>query len=275
MAQGDGHAEILGIRPIPPRTQAIVDALLRLAREPPEGQSGKPRDKPEGTLKEIEVAMKAADGTQAQAKNLGASIRIRLQEWSSDSKAWTADRPWKQRLDLFYREKSGVWGLRYPDAHYPRSRPPLSNSDIQADDADENEYRRNDEDTRESILRKIRERRGQKAFRNALITAYSGQCAVSGCSVLEILEAAHIDPYRGDNTNHPTNGILLRSDLHMLFDCYLIAIHPNNLTVHLHDSIMESEYIAFGGKHIISSNPKPNPDALEAHYRLSNIAGLP
>ncbi|MDZ7808966.1 MAG: HNH endonuclease signature motif containing protein [Arhodomonas sp.] len=51
-------------------------------------------------------------------------------------------------------------------------------------------------------------------FGETLIEAYEGRCAITGCNMLDVLEAAHIHPYRGDATNHPSNGLLLRADLH-------------------------------------------------------------
>ena len=48
----------------------------------------------------------------------------------------------------------------------------------------------------------------------------------------EVLEAAHITPDHGAETNHSTNGLLLRSDVHVLFDLGLIGIDPDtNLIV--------------------------------------------
>ena len=79
-------------------------------------------------------------------------------------------------------------------------------------------------DARERISRSITLRRGQRLFRNDLIVAYAGKCAVTNCSVIDVLEAAHIHPYRGPDTNKVPNGLLLRSDIHTLFDCGLLAI---------------------------------------------------
>jgi hypothetical protein len=79
-------------------------------------------------------------------------------------------------------------------------------------------------DARRKIMASIVQRRGQRTFRESLMKAYDGRCAISGCPVPQILEAAHIFPYRGDATNDVTNGLLLRSDLHTLFDCGLIAV---------------------------------------------------
>ncbi len=83
----------------------------------------------------------------------------------------------------------------------------------------------------ERIMRAIKARRGQQRFRDALIDAYEGRCAITGCQVLDVLEAAHITPYLGPETNHVTNGLLLRADLHTLFDTDLIAVDPETRKV--------------------------------------------
>lgn len=72
------------------------------------------------------------------------------------------------------------------------------------------------EDGREKIAVSIVKRRGQPEFRRKLLTVYQGRCAISGTDAVEALEAAHIVPYKGAATNHPTNGLLLRADLHTL-----------------------------------------------------------
>lgn len=56
--------------------------------------------------------------------------------------------------------------------------------------------------------------------------AYRGRCAVTGCDATWALEAAHLRPYRGPESNTVTNGLLLRSDIHTLFDLRLLAIDP-------------------------------------------------
>ena len=63
------------------------------------------------------------------------------------------------------------------------------------------------------------------------------RCMVSGCQLVDLLEAAHIRPYRGENDNHPSNGLLLRADLHTLFDLDLLGIDPETLLVRLADPL--------------------------------------
>lgn len=89
----------------------------------------------------------------------------------------------------------------------------------------------NIEDARERVRRAIVLRRGQTEFRLRLISAYGGKCAITGCELIDLLEAAHIVPFRGTETNHLQNGLLLRSDMHTLFDCGLVSIDHKSMTV--------------------------------------------
>lgn len=104
-------------------------------------------------------------------------------------------------------------------------------------------------DARERQLRAIAVRRGQQRFRRELIRAYEGRCVVTGCTVEAVLEAAHILPYRGDHTNHADNGLLLRADIHTLFDLGLLSIEPvgRELRVNLDESLLQSEYADLHG----------------------------
>ncbi|KAF5053503.1 hypothetical protein DSECCO2_397690 [anaerobic digester metagenome] len=124
-----------------------------------------------------------------------------------------------------------------------------------------------DDDRRRLIQRQIRERRGQKQFRNALACRYKSKCVISGCEVLAVLEAAHINPYRGDEDNHPANGLLLRSDLHTLFDLDLLGINPENLRVILHPDVVK-EYGEFD--QVVLNCPaevRPSSEALWLRYQ--------
>jgi len=119
---------------------------------------------------------------------------------------------------------------------------------LSAEDAEEAPFDPADiEDTREKTMRAIKARRGQKRFRDSLIQAYGGRCAISGCQVLDVLEAAHIDPYKGEASNVVSNGILLRADLHTLFDCGLITIDPTTMTISIASGLRDSEYAVLDG----------------------------
>jgi predicted restriction endonuclease len=95
---------------------------------------------------------------------------------------------------------------------------------------------------------------------------------VTGCKVLDILEAAHINPFKGEKDNHLANGLLLRSDIHTLFDLDLIGIHPETLEVHLHKRINQDGYQIFNRKIVkgINKNNMPNKKALMLKWEKFN-----
>ena len=83
----------------------------------------------------------------------------------------------------------------------------------------------------------IRLRQGQPAFRSRLLAAYGRRCAVTGTDVTETLEAAHIRPYAGGGGMETSNGLLLRADLHTLFDLRLLAVDTEHWTVVVHPRV--------------------------------------
>jgi len=129
------------------------------------------------------------------------------------------------------------------------------------------------EDARQKTLRAIVQRRGQAAFRAALLAAYDGRCAISGCDTDVVLEAAHIFPYRGDSTNHVANGLLLRADLHTLFDLGLFAIEESG-AVAVADILKNGSYAWLSTAKIrwpANIESRPSQEALLWHR---NKAGL-
>ena len=100
-------------------------------------------------------------------------------------------------------------------------------------------------DARSRTMVAIVQREGQPAFRRELLRAYGGTCAISGCTIEELLEAAHIVPYLGPQTNVATNALLLRADLHKLFDLHLLAIDPETRTIQLSSQLKDSEYAQY------------------------------
>lgn len=124
-------------------------------------------------------------------------------------------------------------------------------------------------DGRRKIVRAIARRQGQSKFRAALIDAYDAQCAISRTRIPDVLQAAHISPYMGPATNHVTNGLLLRADLHTLFDLGLIRIDPASFRVLVSPSLKESPYWIFDGVEIClpyKRSARPSPAALAAHF---------
>jgi putative restriction endonuclease len=69
-------------------------------------------------------------------------------------------------------------------------------------------------------------RLGQGAFRVLVTDAYEKRCAFTRERTLPVLEAAHIKPYACGGKHELSNGVLLRSDLHKLFDLGYITVDP-------------------------------------------------
>lgn len=129
------------------------------------------------------------------------------------------------------------------------------------------------EDGRSRIQASIAVRRGQKKFREALLRAYGERCAMSASNCEEVLEAAHIYPYLGDQTNHITNGLLLRADLHSLFDLGLISVEAD-YTLIVSNTLLQTEYADLMGRALrlpSSISDYPNRNALGWHRARSRI----
>jgi putative restriction endonuclease len=72
----------------------------------------------------------------------------------------------------------------------------------------------------------ITPRLGQGSFRLAVMEAYGGGCAVTGEHSMPALEAAHIRPYSEGGGHELPNGLVLRRDIHRLFDLGYVSIRP-------------------------------------------------
>lgn len=127
------------------------------------------------------------------------------------------------------------------------------------------------EDARQRTMRSIAQRRGQRAFRQSLLRAYESKCAITECAVPDVLEASHIYPYQGPETNHVTNGLLLRADIHTLFDCGLITIDPDSLMVVTKEKLRDSNYWAYNSRPLrVPQNPAQRPSATALRMRLAD-----
>ena len=124
----------------------------------------------------------------------------------------------------------------------------------------------------EFVWRQIRDRRGQGPFRSKLLRAYQTCCAVTGCDAESALEAAHIIPHAESGSQDVTSGLLLRADIHTLFDLHLIRIEPESHEVILAEELKGTSYADLAGKKIRlpkNTNEWPNKEALQAHWALS------
>lgn len=98
------------------------------------------------------------------------------------------------------------------------------------------------EDQRKRVYASIVRRQGQAKFRSALLEAYEGRCAMTGWGVVDVLEAAHIYPYLGKDTNVVPNGLLLRADVHTLFDLQLISVDADTMEICIAPQLRETGY---------------------------------
>lgn len=121
----------------------------------------------------------------------------------------------------------------------------------------------------------IRFRIGQGAFRAMVTDAYKKRCAVTNEKTLPVLEAAHIKPYSEAGPNITRNGLLLRSDMHILFDKGYLTVSDD---YHLEVSrrIREEyengrEYYAYHGNKLKNLpdyvTDKPSLEYLEWHQQ--------
>jgi putative restriction endonuclease len=122
-----------------------------------------------------------------------------------------------------------------------------------------------------SILTKVR--LGQGAFRILVTDAYSRRCSITGEKTLPVLEAAHIKPYAESGPHFISNGLLLRSDMHKLFDGGYLTI-TNDLKIEISNRIKEEfqngkEYYQYHGKDLLflpnREIDKPNEKYIDWH----------
>ncbi len=72
----------------------------------------------------------------------------------------------------------------------------------------------------------------QGKFSEKIRNQYNHACVITGCNIRAALQAAHIKPFSKDRDDAPENGLLLRADLHLLFDKKFMGIDPATGKVH-------------------------------------------
>jgi putative restriction endonuclease len=124
----------------------------------------------------------------------------------------------------------------------------------------------------------ITPRLGQGTFRLEVTDAYNRRCAVSGEKVLPVLQAAHIRPYAEGGAHRTDNGLLLRSDLHTLFDRGYITI-SSDYRLEVSRRIKEDyengrEYYAFHGNLIsLPQRTQDHPSNENIHWHNDHYLG--
>jgi len=133
--------------------------------------------------------------------------------------------------------------------------------------------RRGSPSATDEVVRRARvevyQRLGQAEFRASVLSAYASRCAISGVSQPEALVAAHIKPVSAGGRHSTKNGLLLRADLHNLFDAYLIAI-DSNFRVRVSTRVVDGAIRKLEGVRVglpADQNSRPNPAILRWHFQ--------
>ncbi len=125
----------------------------------------------------------------------------------------------------------------------------------------------------------IRPRLGQGAFRLAVTDAYNRECAITRGRVLPALDAAHIQSYNSGGNHEVANGLLLRRDIHSVFDAGYLTF-DDNFRVVVSDRVRTefnngNEYRRLHGEKLrLPPNQKfqPDPERLEWHRNNRFVA---
>lgn len=99
------------------------------------------------------------------------------------------------------------------------------------------------------VTREVLQRLGQGAFRDEALRLFGSECAVTGTSHSAVLQAAHIVPVADGGTHSAANTLLLRSDIHNLFDLGLLTI-TRGLKIRVSDVITDSDYRSLNGARV-------------------------
>ncbi len=115
-------------------------------------------------------------------------------------------------------------------------------------------------------------RTAQRPFRRSLIASYGLNCCVTGPAPEAVLHAAHIIPI----VEHPPlhrffgNGLLMRADIHLLFDAQLLAINPTTFEVEISSVLQGTLYEGLAGKRIAVHASQVLLDRRYQQFRISN-----
>ena len=90
----------------------------------------------------------------------------------------------------------------------------------------------------------------QIAYKSKLLDAYGGRCAITGCDTASVLEPTHIIDYRGVRGYHVAHGLLLRSDVRLLFERSLIAINPKTHRLDIGRPLYGTPYEEYGDREV-------------------------
>ena len=240
---------------------------VRLAWEAFKERNGAPTF--EGFVARIAEYRKQSPETVSADRAGLVCLIIRAVRFFSESawRTWQGDRGWSRNIVAYkgydldegpgIELRSMLEGLE-PEDLEPVYRPTLYDSRVFED-------------------RWVAVREGQGAFRVRILDAYGRRCAVTGERSLPVLDAAHIQPYRGPASNHVQNGLALRTDLHRLFDAGYVTVTPKRRFIvsrRLRDDYENGRvYYDLHGKEltVVPKDPGNLPSATALEWHANNV----
>lgn len=192
-------------------------------------------------------------------EKLAKSVSEHAHQYLSNSESQPIPAAW---LRAGWRKFNHNYDEQYIDLHRAVPLEAVTLPDDAGDDGVDNENRQ---------LVNVKTRRGQPDFRKRLRRVYRDTCAITGSIVVPLLEAAHIVPH-AHKTNYATsNGLLLRADIHTLFDMHLIGIDPDGQVV-VSGRLQGTEYEQYHFQRLkaFPETPahQPSLEKLKRHYDL-------
>ena len=108
-------------------------------------------------------------------------------------------------------------------------------------------------------------------FKFEVIKRHRGRCAVTGLSVVEMLDGAHVVPVGQGGSDDPRNGLLLSASHHRAFDKHLWSINPKTLeivTAPKGPTLKAMKFERDSVKHLVDTQSLPHLEALEIRYKM-------
>lgn len=132
-----------------------------------------------------------------------------------------------------------------------------------------------DRDERVRAHASVVRRERQQSFRDEMLRLY-GVCAMTEYDAPDALQAAHIVSYRGPSSNRPDNGLLLRADVHILFDRHLLSVDPDRYAVRISRTLSGTKYVSLEARELhlpIQRELWPSREWLGLHHEVFERAG--